>query len=153
MKTILWSVLYILGACWFWYYLCGNPFDEFALITDSQIATGTLASVHEDEQEDSRGRVSISDVGIYVFRVPSGREFRTKVKSKSGFLRDYEEVEYLPENPVVSRIRGTGSSTITDWLWRKVGLGLLLFVAFVAPGIVQLRAGFREIRNQRKGAA
>ncbi len=47
--------------------------------------------------------------------------------------REKIEVEYLPDNLTVSRINGTGSPTVTDWLWRKVGLGGLALTLFLSP--------------------
>jgi hypothetical protein len=59
------------------------------------------------------------------------------------------EVEYLPNNPSVSRIKGDGSASITDWLWRKAGLGSLLLALFVSPGIILLRNGIRDLKMLR----
>ena len=57
------------------------------------------------------------------------------------------EVEYLPDDPSVSRIKGSGCQSVTEWLWRNVGLGIVLLAMLVAPSIVLFRQGFREIKK------
>jgi hypothetical protein len=153
VKTLICGVLLILGACWFWYSLCGNPLDEFALIRRAQIVPGALLETHEDEQEDYRGDVYFSDVGVYAYRLPDGREFKTITKAPTGHLKKQRQVEYLPDNPAVSRIKGDGCQSVMEWLWRKVGLGSFLLVLFISPGIVLIRNGVRDIKRIRTTTA
>ena len=63
IRTLICGTLYVLVALWFWYHVLGNPLDELALIRRAQIATGSLIDSFEEELEDGRGRVSLSDVG------------------------------------------------------------------------------------------
>ena len=145
------GVLWILGGCWFWCYLAGNPLDELALIRRAQVATGSLVETHEHEEEDDRGHVYLSDVGDYAFRVPDGSDFKASTRVPTGDLKEQEQVEYLPDNPAVNRIKGDGCQSITEWLWRKVGLGSLLLTLLAGPGIVLLRHGVRDIRRTTEG--
>lgn len=149
LKTLTWGVLAIVAACWFWLYLAGNPVDELALIRRAQIAAGSLVDTYENELEDNRGRVYLSDVGVYTYRVPDGREFKTTTRVPTGQLKERQEVEYLPDNPAVSRIRGDGCRSVVEWLWRKVGLGGLLLALYVSPGVVLIREAFRDIKRLR----
>jgi hypothetical protein len=160
VKTLIWGVAWILGACWFWYYLVGNPLDELALIRGAQVAAGFIVDTWEDVEDGDEGGTHWFHGVTYTYRTPDGREFTQSIKNGSGRLKDelqdlqqpYPiEVEYLPDNPTVSRIKGNGCDSITEWLWRKVGLGSLILTLFVSPGIVLLRNGVREIRRTRQG--
>lgn len=158
VKTLAWGILWILGAVWFWHYSFGNPLDELALIRRAQIAPGSIVDTWEDVGDDDYGRAHWSNKATYTYRLPDGREFTKSTKSVSGRLketfRDLQqpypiEVEYLPDKPMVSRIKGDGSDSIMDWLWRKVGLGGVLLILFASPGIILLRNGVCEIMRLR----
>jgi hypothetical protein len=146
-KTLIWGVLLVLGACWFWYSLIGNPIDELALIRRAQIAPGSLVETREHEAEDDRGHVYSSDVGVYSFRVPDGREFNTMTGAPTGELQETVSIEYLPDDPAVNRVKGDGCESVLEWLWRKVGLGLLLLALFVRPGVGLLLQAVRDMRR------
>lgn len=163
-KTLIWGVLLILGACWFWYYLFGNPLNELAFIRQAQIAPGFIVDTWEDVEDGGgvRGKAYWFHGFAYTYRIPDGREFTQSTKSVNGRLEEKfqdlqqpypVEVEYLPDNPTVSRIKGDGNDSITDWLWRKAGLGGLFLVVFVSPGIILLRNGVRDIRRLRTTTA
>lgn len=151
-KTILGGSLLLIGAVWFWYHAVGNPINEFALIRRAQIATGTLIDTYEDEQEDYRGHVYFSDVGVYTFNVPGGREFKTLTRVPTGQLKERQEIEYLSDAPSVNRVKGDGCRTVFELLWRKIGLGGLLLVLFAGSGIALLQNGIREIQKTRTTA-
>lgn len=147
-NMLMWGLLLVLGGCCFWYSLVGNPLHELALIRRARTATGSLVETHEEEVETEYPRhIAWVDVGVYTYCLPDGREFKTCTRAPPGELEEEPTIEYLPGNPSVSRIKGTGCQSIGEWLWRKVGLGTLLLALFVSPGIVFLRAGFRR----RKG--
>jgi hypothetical protein len=61
-------------------------------------------------------------------------------------LSKQQDVEFLPHDPSVNRIKGDGATSIFDWAWRKFGLGLVLLVAFLSPGVILLRNGYRDFR-------
>lgn len=160
MKKLIWGTLWILGAVWFCYYSFGNPLDELALIRRAQIAPGSIIDTWEDVEDGDDGRAHWFHGATYTYRLPDGREFTKSKTSVSGRLKEkfqnlqqpYPiEVEYLPDNPKVSRIKGDGNSSITDWLWRKVGLGGLLLILLASPGIILLRNGVLEIIKLRTG--
>jgi hypothetical protein len=148
VKTIAWGVLWLVGACWFWWHeIGGNPLNELALIRRAQVTTGSLIDTYEHEQEDDRGHVYFSDVGVYAYRVPDGREFKTLTRVPTGQLEERRQVEYLPDKPAVSRIKGHGCQTVTDWLWRKVGLGSFLLLLICSPGICLIQTGLRGTKR------
>ena len=152
MKLVIFGVLLVLGACLFWYQLAGNPLAELALIRRARIAPGSLIDTQEYGGEDDRGHVYLSDVGVYSYRLPDGREFKTTTRVPTGKLIEQREVEYLRDNPRVSRIKGDGCQSVTEWVCRKVVLGSLLLALFVSPGLVILRNGIREIKKSRTAA-
>jgi hypothetical protein len=141
----MWGVLAILAGCWFWHSLIGNPLYEIALIRRAIIASGTLVATHEEKQEDYRGHVYVSDVGVYAYRLPDGREFKAITRAPTGHLKEQRLIEYLPYDPAVNRIKGDGCQGVVEWLWRKAGLGALLLAAFVSPGVIMIRNGMRRL--------
>ena len=162
IKTILWGVAWIAGACGLWYWLAGNPLDELALIQRARIAPGAIVDTWEDVDEDDEGQDLWSHGATYTYRLPDGRELTQSTQNKPGRLRDEfvdlqqpypVEVEYLPEDPTISRIKGDGSDSLSEWLWRDVGLGGLLLAAFLLPGIGLLRNGVRDLRRSRRDLA
>lgn len=146
----------VVVACWFWHYLVGNPFDELALIQRGQTVSGFIIDTWEDAESGDEGGTVWFHAAIYKYRLPDGREFTRSTNVRSGRLKDEfraltqpypVEVEYLPDKPLVSRLKGDGSDSMFDWLWRKAGLGIVLLVFFLSPGIVMLRDGFRDLRK------
>jgi hypothetical protein len=149
VKTLLWGVLWILGVCLLCYPSITETLYELLLIRGAHVVAGSLVVTHEKEQEDFRGHVYYSDVGVYAYRLPDGREFKTLSKAPTGHLKSQRDVEYLPNNPAVSRVKGDGCYSVMEWLWRKAGLGCLLLALFFSPGIVLLRNAVRDIKRLR----
>lgn len=157
--SAFWSTALIVGAMWFWHYLVGNPFDEFALISRGHTTDGLIVDTWEDAESGDEGGTHWFHGAIYTYRLPDGREFTQRTKNKRGHLRsDLRdlarpfpiEVEYLPDDPSVSRIKGDGSLSVFDWIWRKIGLGSLLLALFLAPGITMLRSAIRDFMRYRR---
>jgi hypothetical protein len=128
----------------------GNPFHELALIRNSQITNGYLVDSFEIETAGSNDRIGVCDRGVYAYRLPDGREFKTFTDVPTGQLKELQKVEYLLDNPAVSRIKGDGCQTITEFLWRKVGVGGLLLVAFLSIGFVVARNAISEFKSSKK---
>jgi hypothetical protein len=156
MKTLLFGIAWIVGAFWFCFSIAGNPVDELALIRRAQVAPGLIVATWEEPSDGDDGGTHWFHEVTYTYRLPDGREFTQRTKSGSGRLKEGFRhlqrpcsvvVEYLPDNPKVSRIKGDGCSTITEWLWRKVGLGLAVLALFATPGVLLVRDGVRELRH------
>ena len=146
----------VVVAWLFWYFFVGNPFDELALIQRGRTVSGFIVDTWENAESGDSGGTQWFHAVIYKYRLPDGREFTRRTKERSGRLKDEfrvltqpypVEVEYLPDKPLVSRLKGDGSDSMFDWLWRNAGLGSVLLVVFLGPGIVMLRNGFRDIRK------
>lgn len=122
---MLWGTAWIIGACLYWNYLFGNPLEELALINRGQTARGFIIETSEDILDSDQGSKWVSQ-RTYNYRLPDGREFAGKTGDIPGQLKGeikepYAiEVEYLPDNPVVSRIKGYGNDTVRSWMWHNV---------------------------------
>ncbi len=133
LKTILLGLLLLTGGLWLWIYLLGNPINELALIRRGMTANGFIKDP--------------SDSYDYEFRLPNGQ----MVEGMTGEIAYYMpgsvvEVEYLPHNPAVNRIKGDGSSTVTEWIWSNGGLLILFF----SPGVGLI---FWRFRRKPKGSS
>lgn len=148
-KTLIWGVIYILVAWWLCFSSIDNPFHELALIRRAHIVEGYLVDTHEDERADYRDNVYSSDIGVYKYQLPDGREFKTISKRPTGKLRAKRKIEYLPDNPAVSRIKGDGCRSIVEWLWRKLLLGVFLLAIISSPGIVLISNAIRDMKRIR----
>lgn len=148
--TLAGGVALVLVAYGIVSHIGGNPLHELALIRGAQVAVGSLVETRDVEREDDRGHVYFSDDGVYAFRLPDGREFMTITNAPVGQLAEHVDVEYLPGNPAVNRVKGDGGRSITDWLFRRCVLGLLLMASFSIPGIAVIRYAIRDIRVQRR---
>jgi|WetSurMetagenome_2_1015567.scaffolds.fasta_scaffold191473_1 hypothetical protein len=143
IKTFIWSAALIIFALLFWYHIVGSPFDEFALIQKAKLATGILIDSYEVDTGDERGNVY--DVGVYKFSLPDGRKFKAFTKNSSGERE--EQVEYLPSNPSINRIKGEGCQSIIEWVEIKIIGGGILLAIFLSPGFILARNGIKEIKN------
>ena len=152
-KYAIWGVLWISGACWLWYGLCGNPLNELALIRRGQTTVGFITDTWEDVEEHDSGKLMWFHGGTYTYFLPDGRKFVQETEEGSGRLKPelhnlaypYPiEVEYLPDKPTISRIKGSGHNSTLSWLVLKAGLGGLLLILFSVPGIGLLRSAIRS---------
>ena len=148
---IVWGVMFLVGGPWLLFMLSGSPLDELALIQSSKVTPGFIVDTWEDYDDADYGETLWHHGAIYEYRVPDGRDFKG-VSKGSGRLKDefahltepYPiEVEYLPDNPDISRIKGDGCQTVPEFLWRKIGLGTLLLLIFVGVGVYYLYSGLR----------
>ena len=147
-KTMGCGIVVTIVGCWVWHHMIGNPLEELALIRRAQIATGYLDKTGEREYEFQYGMV-IADVGLYAYRLPDGREFKTTTEAKTGQLNEQVEIEYLPDNPAASRVKGDGCASITEWLLRKVVVGSLFLALCSWPGTFFVKKGLRDLRDAK----
>lgn len=139
LKSVFLGLLFMAGGFLFWHYLVGNPFNELALIRRGVTTTGLITDVREYEEDNGRGKAVFLHSFTYIFRPGAGQIITARTRDYSGRLPDKIphsiQVEYLPDNPAVSRIKTTGSSTVTEWLWRTVGIGGLLLAMSLSTGV------------------
>lgn len=143
VKNILFGIFFMLLLFLIWYHaIGGNPLNELALIRRAQITTGTLVETFEEEREKpeySGGGEYYIYKGVYVYRLPFGREFKVVTESDDNQFEKQVEVEYLPDNPAISRVKGDGCQSIIEFLWRKAGLGSILLAIFMVPCIQYIK--------------
>lgn len=149
IKGIVIGLICMIVALWFMWEMVGNPFDELALIRKAETTNCTLIDSYIDETEGYRGKVFFADVGIYSFFVSDGSEFKAIDRAPLGKLKEYQEVEYLPDNPKVNRIKGEGCQSITEWLWRKIGIGSFLLLMFLSIGFIVLKSSIIKFRCRK----
>lgn len=155
-KSVGVGLVWILGVSLFLYLLVGNPLHELALIQRGETVPGFIVETWKDRPKLlSKGKERVYTIK-YTYCLPDGRELAKGPLSPD----DYEslvpfmpypiEVEYLPDKPNISRIKGSGHSTIQSWLIRKVGLGSLFLIALVSPVIYTTWKEVRNFRHVRK---
>lgn len=152
LKMILFGVLWIVVAILFWWYLAGNPIDELKLILNSEVTDGFIVDAWEDIEDRDTGTEWVHSY-LYEFQIPDGRKYQGTEEGNGRIILDIEqpypiEVEYLPDNPKVSRIKGSGSSDVWEWLLRKIGVGGLLLIMFSFPGFILIRNGINDIQEK-----
>jgi len=141
--TVVAGVAVAIGGIFFLLHLTGNPLDELALIRRAEIATGVFGEQFEDLVEGEAGRSGVLTVSVYTYRVPDGREFKVSTNSPDAVFGEETQVEYLPDDPAVSRIKGDGCQSIAEWIWRKAALGTFLMAFCVGLGVVIIVEGSR----------
>ena len=104
-----------------------NPIDELSLIRHGQGARAVLVNVDERDTDDGVP----FDIGTYSFRSPDGRDFNTFSETARGSLKQELEVEYLPDDPRVNRIKGDGIDDVSMWLWHRLGGGALILLLLI----------------------
>lgn len=142
IKSFVWSFILVVFAFMFWHHLAGNPIDEYLLIQNAKLANGILMDSYEVDTGDEKGNVY--DVGVYKFSLPDGRKFKAFTKESNG--EHEKQIEYLPSNPSINRIKGEGCQNIMEWLGKKIILGGLSLAIFLIPGYIMLRQGIKEIK-------
>lgn len=148
IKTLLFGLVFLLVGFWFWHGTVGNPLADYALLQRGQQALGKLVETQDHEEEDHRGNIYFSDVGIYAFQW-NGQEFLAHTRAPTGSLPLTITVEFLADDPSTNRVQGDGAQTVWEWVWRKFGLGLILLGFCLAPGIGVIRSGVLELRRRR----
>jgi hypothetical protein len=147
LKTLFFGICLIIIAIWYAYYSGGKIFDELALIRHSNITPGSLVDTQKSESEDSYGNVAVDYGAVYIFHTNNGEEF----KSYSDDTNDQKvEIEYLPENPSVNRVKGYGCTSVQDWIWRKIVVGGVILAFLLSPGFIVIKKGIKEIKITKK---
>ena len=158
LKTMWWGVFWIAGAVWFWLEAAGNPITDLRLALSGRVAPGHVIGAWENAEDTDFGQTSWSHSIAYSFKLPDGSEIKAGYRGGGRLLPAFVdlkqpvpvEVEYLPSSPSDNRVKGYGSQSFGDWLWRKVGLGGFLLAMFLRPGATLLREGFAKLRFSSK---
>lgn len=162
IKSISFGFLIIILSIWYVSDKANlNPYYEYLLITESKTADGFI--LMEDYYTDI---VTINDrqskeVTFYTydynFTTSEGELIECK-SSDLGHIEDFDgsplpvKIEYLPGRPEVNRIKNHSSqaSTIGDFLWRRLGMSLLLLLMFSSVGILIIRHAIKDYSTGSK---
>jgi hypothetical protein len=87
--------------------------------------------------------------------LPDGRSFKGTAEGSGRLKEQFQdltepypiEIEYLPDNPDVSRIKGSGCGSVTELLWRKIGLGGLILVGLCWIPVGLLWKGLKDLKR------
>lgn len=151
-----------------WFVSSSSPFSDFLLITKNTTAKGYITRAKEgtDVVETNEGRTSylvyFYDY-IYNFSLPSGKVIDT-YGSEPGQLPDYlmnleepyqVEVEYLADNPKVSRIKGMNSNdtSVLQWIRHRMVIGTIVFLLFCYWGFTIIKDGKKKFKIEKRSLA
>jgi len=145
-------------ACFMLYASIHVAWQDLMLMRHHETCSGFIVDTWEDVDENEASAEFWHYYVIYKYSLPDGQEF-TQSMSHSGRLksefRDLSEpypieVEYLPDNPTVSRIKGDGPNSIPSWLRSSVGYWAFFWLPLLALGIYLLWKEVGELRELRK---
>lgn len=155
IKSMVWGCILTLLACAFVYYVAGNPLRELALILHGRTVSGFVIDAWEDAEETDYGKTIWDHRAIYTYRLPDGRSFKGTAEGSGRLKEEFQdltepypiEIEYLPDNPNISRVKGDGCATVTELLWRKIGLGGCILVGFCWIPVGLLWKGLKDLKR------
>jgi len=152
IKSIVWGLVAIIAAFCFVIYTIGNPYNEFRLITKGITAVGRITEAEEFVVDGYRGKAIFYYYYSYSFNLPDGREIKSGGKGNGRLpvvLMDLSDpypikVVYLTWKPEINKDKNSICDSVTEFLWRKVGLGTILFLVFSSIGFILIRNGIRD---------
>jgi hypothetical protein len=165
IKSIIIGLAIPIVGVWIWYAASDNPVNEYLLITKSKTTNGfiTKADEQDDIVETNDGRSS-EQVFYYYYEykfLVNGKAF-ISYGNEDGTLPDDLtnlaeksfpiEVEYLPENPQISRVKGmpSGHTTVYEWLRYSVLMGVIVFLICSYFGFMSIRNGIKQYSNSNE---
>ena len=116
-----------------------DSWDQIQLMNRAVTTPGNIIALWEDIVDSYEGPTRFHHEATYAYRIDDGRVFEG-IEAGSGRIRDDirkqplpipVEVEYLPDNPSVSRIKGSGATSFVGIL--RSG-SLIFAVIFLAMG-------------------
>jgi len=144
-------------ACFWLYNGLIDAWQELSLMRNHETCYGHIIETWEEVTgETDDGRPMWEHGGTYTYRLPDGREFTQGTRDPGRLAPEFQnlsqpypiEVEYLPDNPTVSRIKGYGPKTIAGWLRTEVGYREFYPLILLALGIYLLWKAIGELRKQ-----
>lgn len=163
-KSILIGFTIPIAAFLIWMVSSSSPVNDFNLITKSSIAKGQITSTQQetDVVETNDGRTSEQIYFYdydYSFVLPNGKIITARGSEPGEIpehLMDLDEpfpvqVEYLADNPNVSRIKGMDSNdtTILQWIRHRMVIQTIVFLFFCYWGFTFIRTGLKEYKSER----
>ena len=139
--------------------MLGNPLHDLLLLRYGHTTQGFIIDTYEEPPDRREGKTDWTYEVTYKYSIPDGREFINETGIRSGklpqelrppLIQPYPvEVEYLPDEPHISRLKGSAPKSVTGWFLRKVVLGALVLILFLAVGIMLLRDALQQYRRSK----
>ena len=157
VKSLLIGFAAVFAAFYFVYSIAGNPYYEYLLITKGKISQGFITRAGEDVNDDDMGRANFSYYYSYTFESERGKHFNSYGESDgrlpdelSDLSKPYPvQVVYLENKPEVSKLKNTLCSSLSELLWRKFGLGIVLLLFLSSIGFVIMRSAIKNYAIER----
>lgn len=169
LKSMLIGIAALIIGFYFWRQAARNPINEFRLITRGKEVRGYVTSAEETsdivEYNDGRSTgVAYEFYYKYFFILPDGRKIEDSAVSAGRLpteLSSLDEarhginVEYVPNNPSINRIKkySTGATTLWEWIWRKVALGGLLLAGCLSIGVIVVKAAIKKYKTDMQAVS
>jgi hypothetical protein len=128
--------------------------NDFRLMVYARSTTGEVFDSFEDVQEGDDGRDDWFFSVAYRFKHPDGRVIQgssgagTRLPAQFADARQRPvpvDIEYLPNDPAINRLKGIGRRSIGNWFVRIGGLCVLI-VLLALPGVRLVLDGISEWR-------
>ncbi len=154
-KLALGIILIAIGVG-FWYSLSGNSIDDLRLFFFSKSAKGKILRAWEEISKGDRDQLHLVYGIEYEFAVPSGEKILAKTLEAPAWMKEHyqqiaypysAEIDYLPDNPQISRIAGDIGDSVLTWFWNEMGVGVMFLFAFLLPGVVLIKLAFLDVKN------
>ena len=148
-KSLLIGIALLIAGFMFWDWGTGKILDDLLLVREKSVTIGELVETIEHEQEDFRGRVYFSEIGVYQFRVGE-KLFETSAREPVGALPEFVDVEFIQRDPTINRVAGDGAQSVFEWAWRKLALSIILLLMFCSIGVYYSYCALQEIIRARQ---
>lgn len=155
LKSFTWAAAWVAGALWFSLHLW-HPLEDFRLMTGARTIQGEIVGTDVDVEDCDSGTDCTRGFVGYRFQPAGGADWHDgRAIFDGGLPREFQnlklpapiEIEYLPSDPTINRLKDTGSSSLGEWWFRfPLWLGFVCF--FCWPGIVLLRRGLAKFHQQ-----
>jgi hypothetical protein len=151
VKSLVIGCIAIWLAVWVVYRTGGNPYHEFLLMKNDVITDGTIIHAEEyDSESDTKG-VVINYRVVYEFSAPNGKKYQSVEKCEGqlpGELYDLSKpypitVKYLAKNPSINKIARMICDNMFEFIWRKIGIGIIALVFLSTVGFVVIKHGIQ----------
>lgn len=161
-KKLMVGLILIIIGFQFWIYLTGNVYNEFLLLIKGKKTTGYIYYSEEFKdivEQERRSDTYVWEVKYkYYFNTLEGKRILGKSETVSSEPGLYEsankkpikiEVIYLPKIPSINRNTNdtNQSSTIIEFIFRKILIGGALLLFFLSIGFNEIRNSIKEYKS------
>ena len=156
----------IVSVCLWYNSNNNNPINEYLLITQSKTTNGLITHAEEREEEVDQDNgpsgIKYSFSYDYTFTLANGRVINAYgVEDGSRLPGDMQdiatkpykvEVQYLPDDPEVNRVRDFlwNNSTVYEWFRFNILLGVIILIGCSYVGYLIIKAGVKKYSMEIK---